>query len=416
MRVVVWLLLIAIVAVVAAGTLGANDGLVSLYWSGWRVDLSLNFFLIALLLICLAVYSILQTLDSLLGLPRRAQHWRVTRRDRVGQAALREALAQLLAGRYSRAHKMAQRAITIQAQTPEIEADPEFTALGHLLSASSLHRLQDRTRRDEHLGLALANARLKRGTTTPSEEAAQLLAAEWAIEDRRAEQALQDLSAMPPGLGRRTQALRLRLQAARLANQPLEALRTARMLAKHGGISNTAAEGLLRTLAITALDAARDADQLRHQWQQLDAADRKDAYVAAHAVTLIGQFGAPDDGRAWLRPFWDRLSSLSKDERAHLAQALAKTVAGLPADWLPRLEAAMQTFPREPMVAYAVGRALAERQLWGKARRLLENAAQEPSLPAHCRRDAWLFLATLADQEQRTEDAADFYRRAARSL
>ncbi|WP_374594207.1 heme biosynthesis HemY N-terminal domain-containing protein [Aquabacterium sp.] len=415
MRVVVWLLLIAIVAVVAAGTLGANDGLVSLYWSGWRVDLSLNFFLIGLLLICLALYSIVQTLDSLLGLPRRAQRWRVSRRDRVGQAALREALAQLLAGRYSRAHKMAQRAITIQAQTPEIEADPEFTALGHLLSASSLHRLQDRPRRDEHLSLALANARRKRGTS-PSEEAAQLLAAEWAIDDRRAEQALSDLSAMPPGLGRRTQALRLRLQAARLANQPLEALRTARLLAKHGGISSTAAEGLLRTLAMAALDAARDADQLRQQWQQLDGADRKDPYVAAHAVTLIGQFGAPDDGRAWLRPFWDRLGSLSAEERAQLAQAMAHCVAGLPADWLPRLEGAHQTYPREPMVSYAVGRALAERQLWGKARRLLENAAQEPTLPAACRRDAWLFLATLADQEQRPDDAADCYRRAARSL
>ena len=47
---------------------------------------------------------------------------------------------------------------------------------------------------------------------------------------------------------------------------------------------------------------------------------------------------------------------------------------------------------------------------------LLENAAQEPTLPAACRRDAWLFLATLADQEQRPDDAADCYRRAARNL
>lgn len=415
MRVVVWFLLIAIVAVVGAGTLGANDGLVSLYWGGWRVDVSLNFFLIALLLICLALYSIVQTLDSLLGLPRRAQRWRITRRDRVGQAALREALAQLLAGRYSRAHKMAQRAITIQEQTPEIAADPEFTALSHILSASSLHRLQDRTRRDEHIKLALANARRKRGIN-PSEEAALLLAAEWALDDRRADQALRELNAMPPGLGRRTQALRLRLQAARLADQPLEALRTARLLSKHGGISSAAAEGLLRALAIAVLDAARDADQLRHQWHQLDTVDRKDPYVASHAVTLSGRFGSPDDGRAWLRPFWDRLDQLNKDQRARLAQALSGCVAGLPADWLPRLEAAMQTYPREPMIAYAVGRALAERQLWGKARRLLEEAAQEPSLPAACRRDAWLFLASLAEQEQRPEEAADSYRRAARSL
>ena len=36
MRVVVWLVLLFVLAVVAATTLGTNDGLVSFYWSGWR--------------------------------------------------------------------------------------------------------------------------------------------------------------------------------------------------------------------------------------------------------------------------------------------------------------------------------------------------------------------------------------------
>ena len=42
MRGVIWLLLLAVVAVVAASLLGPNDGLVSVYWGGWRTDLSLN--------------------------------------------------------------------------------------------------------------------------------------------------------------------------------------------------------------------------------------------------------------------------------------------------------------------------------------------------------------------------------------
>lgn len=46
MRSIVWLLLLAVVAVVGATALGANDGLVTLYWMGWRADLSLNLFLI----------------------------------------------------------------------------------------------------------------------------------------------------------------------------------------------------------------------------------------------------------------------------------------------------------------------------------------------------------------------------------
>ena len=46
MRNVVWILLLAIVAVVAASALGSNDGLVSIYWLGWRTDVSFNLFVI----------------------------------------------------------------------------------------------------------------------------------------------------------------------------------------------------------------------------------------------------------------------------------------------------------------------------------------------------------------------------------
>ena len=46
-------------------------------------------------------------------------------------------------------------------------------------------------------------------------------------------------------------------------------------------------------------------------------------------------------------------------------------------EWLPRLEATSNAYPREGAVALAVGCALAERQLWGKARRLLARLAEE---------------------------------------
>lgn len=412
MRIIVWILLLAIVAIVAAGTLGANDGTVTIQWQSWLVDISLNFFVVGVAATCLAIYAVVQAIDSLLGLPKRAQQWRITRRDRTAQAALRQALALLLAGRFSRAHKQAQRAVEIQALTPELEPDAEFSALGHMLSASALHRLQDQAQRDEHLAQALNYARQTR-RPRPCEEAAKLLSAEWALDDHDAGRALQELNLLPPGLGRRTLALRLKLQAARLSGQPLEALRTARLLAKHQGISAVAAEGLIRTLAIDVLEAARDADQLRRQWQALDPADRRDPYVAARAVTLLAQAGAADEARMWMRPFWDKLSSLKLEERSALALALAQSSVGIEVEWVALLESAMHTHPREPMIAYAVGRCLAERQLWGKAKRLLENAARDPDLTSSCRRDAWLILAKLAEEIQDREEAAFCYRQAA---
>ena len=40
MRSIIWFLLLFAVAVVAATTLGTNDGVVSIYWGSWRFDTS----------------------------------------------------------------------------------------------------------------------------------------------------------------------------------------------------------------------------------------------------------------------------------------------------------------------------------------------------------------------------------------
>lgn len=412
MRAVVWFILLFVVAVVAATAFGANDGLVSLYWSGWRMDVSMNLFLLALMATCAALVTIFQAVNGLLGLPRRAHEWRVARRDRTAQAALREALAQYFGGRYSRAQKAAQRALLIQAETPDLVQDNEFTVLGHLLAAGSAHKLQDRSRRDDQLERALDLSRSSL-LARSAEEGARLLAAEWALDDRNAQRALELLASLPPGVARRTHALRLKLQASRLANQPHEALKTARLLAKHQAFSKVAAQGLLRSLAFESLDGARDADQVRRVWFALEAADRRDPLVAARAAVCLSAFGAASEARGWLRPFWDRLGELNQDERTALAEGLVACMAGLAPDWLARLEAAAQAFPREAAVAYAVGCALAERELWGKARLLLEQAAGAPELSRASRRHAWLLLARLAEQQEDVSRAASCYQVAA---
>ena len=310
MRAVIWFVLLFVVAVVAATTLGTNDGLVSFYWAGQRLDLSLNLFLILLAGTCFVLITVFNAISALIGLPQRAREWRVARRDRTAQASLREALAQYFGGRYSRAQKAALRALAIQGDTPELAQDNEFTVLGHLLAAGSAHRLQDRAGRDRAIQRALELARHSAAARS-AEEGARLLAAEWALDDRDAARALELLGELPTGVARRTQALRLRLQATRLGRQPQEALKTARLLAKHQGFSKSAAQGLLRSLAFESLDTARDADQLRRVWMQLDGLDRRDAFVAARAASRAAGFGASDEARGWLRPFWDRLNAVS---------------------------------------------------------------------------------------------------------
>ncbi|MEP7296611.1 MAG: heme biosynthesis HemY N-terminal domain-containing protein [Burkholderiales bacterium] len=398
MRNIIWFVLLFGVAVLAASTLGTNDGLATFYWRSWRIDISLNLFLLALIGTCFVIVTAIQGLSALIGLPQRAREWRVARRDRTAQAALRDALSQYFGGRYSRAQKSAQRALAIQAETPELAQDNEFTVLSHLLAAGSAHRMQDRPGRDDQLKRALDLA-TRHAAARPAEEGARLLAAEWALDDRDAPRALELLGQLPQGVARRTHALRLKLQATRLGRQPQEALKTARLLAKHQGFSKIAAQGLLRSLAFESLDTAHDIDQLRRVWVQFDSVDRRDAFVAARAADRAAALGAHDDARGWLRPFWDQPADIGADERATIALALVNALPGIGPEWLPRLEAASTAYTREGAVALAVGCALAERQLWGKARRLLEQAAADVTLANAGRRRAWLSLAALAQQE-----------------
>ena len=61
MRSVIWLVLLFVVAVVAALTLGDNEGLASFYWAGWRLDFSLNFFVLAAIGTGFAVVTAVQS-------------------------------------------------------------------------------------------------------------------------------------------------------------------------------------------------------------------------------------------------------------------------------------------------------------------------------------------------------------------
>ncbi len=411
MRSIIWLVLLCVVAVVAATTLGSNDGLVTIYWAGWRTELSLNLFLILLLGTCALLYSAAQALRSLLTLPERASEWRGLRRERAAQAALREAQSEYFSARYSRAHKAALRALSLRLDSPTLVADDEFAVLAQLLAAGSLHRLQDRPRRDAVMQSLFQG--MRRGAGHGVEDGARLLAAEWAIDDRDATRAAELLDQLPAGVARRTQALRLKLHASRLARQPLQALQTARLLAKHQGFTPIAARGLLRSLAAEAIDDTHDLQQLQRLWQQLDLSDRRDGTVAARAALHAVALGAPADAREWLRPFWDRLGELERDDRDAVALALFDAAPGIEQEWLPRLEAALESHGHEGAVLVAVGMAYADRQLWGKARKLLEQSAGSAVLPPRARRRAWRALAQMAREGGDSARAQDCDRAAA---
>lgn len=412
MRLVIWLVVLFVVAVVAATFLGTNDGLVTVYFRHWRTELSLNLFMLLVLAAFFVILTTMRTLEAVFTLPERAREWRALQRERAANRALRDALAEFLAARYTRAHKAAEKALQLHEDVPGLAQDGDFRLLALMLSASSLHRLQDVQRRQEVQHKLHHWA--PQSASRPAAEGARLIEAEWALDDRDAHRALELLSLLPAGLSRRTHALRLRLQAARLALQPEEALQTARLLAKHQAFSSAAALSLLRTLAEDVLDASRDVEQLKRQWERLDAAERRDPALACHAARRALSWGAQEEARQWLRPVWERLAELSATDRAQAARTLSLCVQDIGPEWLPRVEAALSTYPNDPHVSAAASLVLAQRRLWGKARKLLLSAASHAMLDAPVRRRAWLELAQLAREEGDESRAAQCEGQAAR--
>jgi HemY protein len=411
MRVAVWLILLFAAAVVAATALGQNDGLLTLAWRGWRLELSLNLALLLLLLGGFVAYLVLKGLDVFFSLPRRAGEWRALQRERAAHAALREAFSGFFAGRYSRAQRDARRAISLGEEYPDLPLGADHRLLAQVVAAGSLHRLQDKAGRDALLAdiqSAPVNAQSRSAL-----DGAMMLGAEWALDDAQPERASAFLAALPAGVARRTLALRLRLKAARLAHRTLEALELARLLAKHQAFSETAAKGLMRTLALEHLDAARDAEQLQRQWSQLSTDERRDSILLLHAVRKAASWGDPAKARHWLEPVWSDLPRMAAEERKRLALALAACVQGADASWLERAESAAKSWPSDPAVSFAAGLVCVERQLWGKAKQWLEPAAAHAALEPATRRLALGVLAKMARQEGRDQLAATYDSRAA---
>lgn len=424
MRAVLWFLALFGVAAAVALFAGNNQGTITVFWPPWRVDLSLNLVLLLLFAVFVLLHLALRGFSALFSLPKQARQWRLQQKERALHSALLDAAAQLLSGRFSRARKAAQSALAQERRLAALDARLpqalQVRVVAHLLAAESAQSLQDRPARDAHLQQAL-NESADRGALVAPEirEGVQLRAARWALDDRDAPAALARLAELPQGAQRRTLALRLRLKAARQDRRTLEALETARLLAKHRAFSDAAAQSIVRGLATELLSGAHDPAQLLRAWGEFDASEREMPEVAIHAAQrMVALRGDLTLARAWLLPIWERMveqpQSLGESLRVKLVRALEAGLDSVDADWLARIESAQRNNPRDPNLQYLAGMACMKRQLWGKAQQLLTQAGlglQDINL----HRRAWQALAQLAEARDDADQASAAWKRAAQN-
>ena len=394
MRSLFWLIAVfaAAVALVILGRVDA--GYVLFVYPPWRVEVSMLFFGVALVLAFFTLYLAVRLLGRAVSLPAQVRAFRARRRRERAQSAFASALQAYYEGRYARAGKEAEIAF-------EGGAAPGLAAL---LAARAAHQLRDFQRRSRWL------ERAEQGG--PELQTALLVTrADLALDERDYIAARDALRGMHGAGPKHIATLRMLLRAERGAGAWEEVLRLATQLAKRDAIAPALAEEYKVQATVELLNrAAADAAGFERRWRAVPAADQlkpRLALAAARHATYLGKAAlARESIERALAEEWTPQLVMLYGELPEQADPPARA-----AEARLRIESAerwLRQRNRDAQLLATLGKLCSQAELWGKASSFLEA-----SLSFEESRGARLQLARLAERLGQKSEAERHYRRAA---
>ena len=393
-RGLLWLALLFAIAV-ALATVGRFDaGQVLFVYPPYRVDVSLNLFVIGIVVAFVLFYAILRFVRNVVTMPRRVAAYRARMRTEKANSALRDAVGNLYAGRFSRAEKAARDSL----------ADQKNTSAAGLIAATAAHRLHEYARRDEWLTQV----------DDPDLQEARLMAtADMRADGRDADGALAALTEMRTQGGRRIHAQQIALRAQQQLKNWSEVLKLVKTLEKREALHPAVAVRLRQLAAENLLrDRRHNADALLELWQSLSPVERHSPRLADCAAELLIALERQADARKIVE------EALAQNWDARLLRRYPDTVSNDALPLIQKAEAWRKDHPEDGDLLFALGRLCLKQQLWGKAQSFLEaaiksaDASQNEPLKIRSHRA----LARLHEQLGDGEKAATHYRESALSM
>jgi HemY protein len=392
MRALFWLLTLAALAVGLALAARYNEGYVLLVLPPWRAEISLNLFLLAAVAGFFFIYLLARAVSHTLALPRAVAQFRQRRNQEKAALALRDAWRLLQEGRYGHAMRCAEK------------ARPDHAGAGMLALAGwrAAHALRDAERSAQWA------LRVRAHDTSGLQAARLMTEAEFALEDRRFDDARAALEQFAALEGRHIAAMRLSVRAEQGLGNWREVARLVRQMEKHQALTAEQAAPIRSRAVREALHGLRDDPAgLMRYWRELDDGDRAEPSLALETARALAAAG---DSRESRRVIEDALDD-AWDAGLVLAYGECGQTGEPAGDVLGRIAQAekwLQRMPRDGVLLLTLGRLCRRQQLWGKARSYLEAAlAIAPSRIAHVE------LAQLLDQLEESALAARHYRAAA---
>ena len=388
MKSLIGLVLLALLAVLSAMLLKESVGTVVFLVPPTRVDLSVGFFVLIVLIVLWLTFWLGRVLQRLAAFPERVRIYRERRTELGAHRALYEALRALLEGRFVRAERSAQDA----------QAAPPVAGMAALIGARAAHRMQEFDRRDRWLEQAESDPDLA--------TARRVVSAELWAEQREPGRALRAIEALQSSGARHLHAMRIALSAHVQAKHWRDVMRTVRVLEKRRALHAEAA-ARVRRIAVRGLlaDAADDPVLLERTWEAVDSPDRLVPEIALDAARRLNEAGRGQAAALALEAVLER----QWDERLLDEYALCE-VTGSRAQ-IERAESWLKAHPRSQPLLRCLARICLREKLWGKARAYLEES-QRLGEDAQTS----LALAELAEAMGDGEGAARHFRRAALGL
>lgn len=345
-----FLLLGAVAVAIALFARVYNAGYVLFVAPPYRLEVSLNAFILIAAGGFALVYALLRFASRLSQLPREVREHRKAQHIERARNKQDAALVGLLEGRYGRARRAAEEALAI----------PHSSGLAALIGARAALETRDFAGAAAMLARADAQAATLRVPRL-------MLEAELALEQGRPAEALARLSELKRDTGAHTAALRLELRTLMQSGRHAEVPALLDQLAKRK-VYEPAQADLLRAAAhADALRSlAADAAGLRAYWNKLSENDR--------TVSKIALAGA----RSFMVLGGDREAAeiLAKSLERHWDPALAMLYAEcrMPdgTRQFERAERWLQQHSGDAALLHALGRLCERQQLWGKAQTYYE--------------------------------------------
>ena len=393
MRLFLWLVALMAAAIGIAVTARFNPGNVVLFYPPYRVDLSLNFFVLLEVLLFIFLYVLVRAFRATTRMPARVAEYRLRKRERDGNKGLRDALKALFEGRFGQAEKAALRAAEL----------PDNAGVAALIGARAAHRMRQNARREQWLNRIADDNGMK--------TARLMTSTELLVDDHQAEAALEAVRELHESGQRHIHALQLSLKAHQQAKNWPEVLRLVRLLDKHKAL-HPALSARLRELAYDDLLASstHDAESIQRVWATIPTADRVKPYVACRAATALNERGLHDEARQ----VCEEALAANWDDRVVRAYRDAAAPAGSAAllAQIEHCEGWLRERPTDAELALTLGSLCLKQKLWGKAQRHLEQALSDATEPRMVR-ESHLKLAQLHEALSQPDEAANHYRQCA---